>query len=101
MITASREVQRVSRHSGAHSVFYFSLSFYFTGFFAQRLFFNSRSAMRWTEKHDIILLREILLREPFKYRHGSSERGAIWEEIADLLNKVPDPNFTVIQKTNA
>ena len=31
--------------------------------------------MRWTEKHDIMLLREVLSKEHFKYKHGSSERG--------------------------
>jgi len=42
--------------------------------------------MKWTGEHDIVLVREILLFEPFSYKHGSEERGKCWEQIAVSLN---------------
>ena len=31
--------------------------------------------MLWTKNHDILLCREILVEEPYKFKRGSSERG--------------------------
>ena len=42
--------------------------------------------MSWSEEHDIILLREILLHGPWNERRGSPERGKIWGKIASSLN---------------
>ena len=52
--------------------------------------------MEWTEQKDVILAREILLCEPFKYRAGSKERGSVWSQIATNLNT--HPGFTVSQR---
>ena len=52
--------------------------------------------MEWTEQKDVILAREILLCEPFKYRAGSKERGSAWSQIANNLNT--HPGFTVSQR---
>ena len=42
--------------------------------------------MRWTKDHDLILLKEILLFEPYSQKRGSPERGRVWEQIAESLN---------------
>ena len=52
--------------------------------------------MGWTEQKDVMLAREILLGEPFKYRAGSKERGSVWSQIANNLNT--HPGFTVSQR---
>ncbi|CAH3181100.1 unnamed protein product [Porites lobata] len=52
--------------------------------------------MEWTEQKDVMLAREILLCEPFKYRAGSKERGSVWSQIATNLNT--HPGFTVSQR---
>ena len=51
--------------------------------------------MRWTEEHDILLLREILLYEPYNQRKGSVERGKVWDLLAESLNKINNPLFRV------
>ncbi|CAH3178511.1 unnamed protein product [Porites lobata] len=52
--------------------------------------------MEWTEPKGVMLAREILLCEPFKYRAGSKERGSVWSQIATNLNT--HPGFTVSQR---
>ena len=52
--------------------------------------------MEWTEQKDVMLAREILLCEPFKYRAGSKERGSVWSQIATNLNT--HSGFTVSQR---
>ena len=54
--------------------------------------------MTWTEEHDTLLCREILVEEPFSYRHGSRERGKCWDRIAEFLNKIELPKFSVDQR---
>ena len=44
--------------------------------------------MKWSEEHDLMLCREVLLLEPFKHPRQSKERGEIWGEIALSLNSV-------------
>ena len=56
-------------------------------------------AMRWTDEHDILLLREVLLCEPYKHEHGSTERGRVWEQIAETLNQIQQPVFRVSQRS--
>ena len=55
--------------------------------------------MRWTEDHDIVFLRELLLYEPYKHRKGSIERGKVWELIGDALNQMAEPNFRVTARS--
>ena len=52
--------------------------------------------MEWTEQKDVMLAREILLGDPFKYRAGSKERGSAWSQIGNNLNT--HPGFTVSQR---
>ena len=39
--------------------------------------------MQWSEKHDELLMREILLFETWEQRYGSPERGPVWKQIGD------------------
>ena len=54
--------------------------------------------MEWTEIHDTLLCREVLLEEPYKYKKGSNERGKKWTEIAEALNKSEEVKFKVAQR---
>ena len=49
--------------------------------------------MVWNEHHDLAFVREILAVQPWRHRLGSSERGQSWDEIAAILNSLPEPSF--------
>ena len=51
--------------------------------------------MKWSEEHDLMLCREVLVMEPFRHPKQSRERGEIWGEIAQNLNGLSVPKFTV------
>ena len=55
--------------------------------------------MKWTDEHDILLVREILTEEPYTHRPKSKERGAVWAVIAAILNSLSDPVFHVTQRS--
>ena len=55
--------------------------------------------MRWTAEHDTLFLRELLVHEPYQYRKGSAERGKLWEQLADALNRIPNIYFRVSQRS--
>ena len=43
--------------------------------------------IRWTKEQDLMLVKEILLFEPFTFKKGSQERGQrCWEQISESLN---------------
>ena len=42
--------------------------------------------MKWTDEMDIILLKEIVLFEPWNFKRGSEERGRCWEQLAESLS---------------
>ena len=42
--------------------------------------------MVWNDYKDELLLREVLLVEPHKFKHRSRERGNAWKIIVDSLN---------------
>ena len=48
--------------------------------------FSFSQQMRWTSGHDVMFLREVLVREPWKQKYGSHKRGKAWEKIAESLN---------------
>ena len=54
--------------------------------------------MRWTQNHDICLLREMVLFEPWNYKHGSKEGGQCWDRISEALNQIEEPKFKVKQR---
>ena len=51
--------------------------------------------MRWTDIHDILFLREIMVGAPFTYPKGSNERGQVWVKLADELRQLTEYNFYV------
>ena len=54
---------------------------------------------QWTEKHDVLLCREILVCEPFYLKPRSAERGKTWEKIATNLNMLQDSKFRVTARS--
>ena len=54
--------------------------------------------MEWTEIHDALLCRDVLLEESYKYKKGSNEKGKKWTEIAKDLNKSEEVKFKVTQR---
>ena len=46
-----------------------------------------RELFIWKKKHEAMLLREVLVEEPHKYRPGSKERGISWTKIAEHLQE--------------
>jgi len=55
--------------------------------------------MHWTEEHNVILIRECLVFEPWRYKQGSPERGQIWKRIAEALNALKSPIFRVTERS--
>ena len=46
-----------------------------------------RELFIWKKKYEAMLLREVLVDEPHKYRPGSKERGISWTKIAEHLQE--------------
>lgn len=58
-----------------------------------------RSPVVWNEEKEVILCREILVVEPFRFKKSTKDRGESWTAIAKNLNKVDvAPPFTVDQR---
>ena len=55
----------------------------------------SEIILKWSEEHDLMLCREVLVMEPFQYPKQSREIGEIWGEIAQNLNGLSLTKFTV------
>ncbi|XP_066919409.1 ribonuclease Y-like [Clytia hemisphaerica] len=62
-------------------------------------FAEKKRPMNWTPRHDEILVQEILLFEPWTQKKGSPERGSTWSAIADNLNQIDNPFFSVNQRS--
>ena len=46
-----------------------------------------------TDRHDVILCREILIHNPFQYKKSSIQRGHVWNDIAERLVAVDKVRF--------
>ena len=55
--------------------------------------------MKWSESHDILFVREVLVSSLYETRNGSPERGKVWDEIAENLNKLENPLFSVSKRS--
>ena len=53
--------------------------------------------MKWTKEHDVLLGKEVMLFELWKYKLGSRERGNCLDRIAESLNQLQKPFFNVSQ----
>ena len=49
--------------------------------------------MDWTDDHDIALMKEVRIENPFKTKKKTSARAQIWQKIADKLSGVKQPLF--------
>ena len=47
------------------------------------ILFTFRSAMEWSEDQNLALVREILITEPYRFKARTTERGKVWQQIAD------------------
>ena len=55
--------------------------------------------MKWAKEHDVLLGKEVMLFELWKYKLGSRERGNCLDRIAESLNQLQEPFFNVSQKS--
>ena len=55
--------------------------------------------MHWLNEHDLILVQEVLLFEPWRYRQGSVERGNVWKSISGSVNAMEQPLFKVNERS--
>ena len=44
--------------------------------------------MEWKHECDLLLLQEIVVSEPFKFKSSTRERRKLWEEITHRLNEI-------------
>ena len=49
--------------------------------------------MEWSEDQNLTLVREVLIREPYRFKERTTERGKVWQQIADNLNSDHTPKF--------
>ena len=54
--------------------------------------------MEWSEDQNLTLAREVLIREPYRFKERTTERGKVWQQIADNPNsdhtlKFPSKKF--------
>ena len=55
--------------------------------------------MVWTNRHNEVLLQEMYLFEPWKYKRGSKQRGQVWERISESSHEHEFPRFILNQKS--
>ena len=58
----------------------------------------ARHKMVWSTNHDVLLCREILITEPYRYKAGTRERGQAWDKVAQALNSIEGVRFVVDQR---
>ena len=55
--------------------------------------------MHCHNEHDVMLVRQVLLYEPWQHRQGSVERVQIWKAIAESLDSLEDLNFRITDRS--
>ena len=55
--------------------------------------------MNWTTQHDDLLLREVLLVEPYQFKEKTKARGNAWNMIAADLNSIEHVTFHVTKRS--
>ena len=60
--------------------------------------FSSR-IMTWTNEHDLLLCREVLVVNPYTALKGSIDRGNLWGIISSNLNSIDQPRFIVDRRS--
>ena len=59
---------------------------------------TQRELFLWKREHDICLVREVLVIEPYIHKPSSKERGNAWTLIGENLNKIQNPIFKVTKR---
>ena len=54
--------------------------------------------IEWSYEHDVLFLREMLVRNVFGVKKGSPARGAAWEAIVSQLKEIHSPKFQLKDK---
>ena len=49
--------------------------------------------MEWSEQHDVALMKEVKVQNPFKAKKKTSNRAQIWLSIAEAPSGLKDPLF--------
>ena len=55
--------------------------------------------MKWSEEYDLMLCREVLVLEPWKFPKQTKERRDVWGEVALDLNGTSSPKFKVSKRS--
>ena len=56
---------------------------------------SQRELFIWKHEHDVCLIREVLLVEPYVHKQQSKERGQAWRTVTTNLNSLEQPVFKV------
>ena len=59
---------------------------------------RSTTPIYWSKDHDLLLVREVLIVDPYSQPKGIRERVKLWEEIALNLSAVSEPRFYEVCK---
>ena len=51
--------------------------------------------MEWTDEHDVLMLREMIVSDLFSFKKGNVGRGDAWDFIAEKLNQIDSPQFRI------
>ena len=57
------------------------------------LFIARDSHMEWTQDHDLVLCRELLVINPFQAKYKTTARAKLWDQAAENLAKTTRPAF--------
>ena len=57
------------------------------------LFITRDSHMEWTQYHDLVLCRELLVINPFQAKYKTTARAKLWDQAAENLAKTTRPAF--------
>ncbi|XP_068737656.1 trichohyalin-like [Montipora capricornis] len=60
---------------------------------------STNKYFQWTTDHDVIMCREVLVSEPYKFKLRAPERGQAWESVAQQLNSIHQPTFRVTTRS--
>ena len=53
-----------------------------------------RELFIWKKEHDICLIRELLIVEPYMHKPLLKERGNTWRQIGENVNNIDNPKFS-------
>ena len=54
--------------------------------------------VEWTDDHDLLLMREMVLSDLFLFEKGSPNGGIVWDSIVENVNRIENPVFRLKDK---